>query len=90
MMERLMELPLYQKDPATCRYNPNVITKLIRSFRSHPKIIEFSNEAFYDGDLLAKALPRKKYFCLNSFIDFTRTGFFCRIDTLGLKLASFA
>jgi helicase MOV-10 len=56
-MERLMELPIYQKDPATNAYNPNLITKLVRSFRSHPKIIEFSNKRFYDGDLIAKAHP---------------------------------
>jgi helicase MOV-10 len=52
-----MELRIYQKDPRTNNYNPNLITKLVRSFRSHPKIIEFSNQRYYDGDLIAKAHP---------------------------------
>jgi helicase MOV-10 len=59
LMERLMDLPIYQKDPITKSYNPRMITKLIRSFRSHPKIIEFPNQAFYDGDLQASGLSGK-------------------------------
>jgi helicase MOV-10 len=57
LMERLMQRPLYQKDPATNAYNPLVITKLVQNFRSHTKIIEFSNRAFYENDLVAKARP---------------------------------
>jgi helicase MOV-10 len=52
-MERLMHRPIYQKDPETGTYNPLLITKLVRSFRSHSKIIEFANNKFYDGDLQA-------------------------------------
>jgi helicase MOV-10 len=64
-MERLMELPIYQKDLETKKLNPNLITKLIRSFRSHPKIIEFSNKTFYDGDLLAKGSPESTNWAIN-------------------------
>jgi helicase MOV-10 len=64
-MERLMELPIYQKDPITKKYNPKLITKLIRSFRSHPRIIEFSNKTFYDGDLVAKGAPELTHWAIN-------------------------
>jgi helicase MOV-10 len=68
MMERLMELPIYQKDPKTNKFNPNLMTKLIRCFRSHPKIMEFSNKKFYDSDLLPKGLP-------GEFIDISMNDF---------------
>jgi helicase MOV-10 len=64
-MERLMELPIYQKDPQTKKFNSNLITKLVRSFRSHPKIIEFSNKTFYDGDLIAKGSPESTHWAIN-------------------------
>jgi superfamily I DNA and/or RNA helicase len=56
-MERLMEMPVYGKHPETKMYEPRMITKLVYNFRSHAKIIEFSNKTFYDGDLLVKGLP---------------------------------
>jgi helicase MOV-10 len=61
-MERLMELPVYQKNPLTRTYDKRMITKLIYNFRSHSKIIELPNKAFYDGDLVAKATSGNTFF----------------------------
>lgn len=51
MLERLMNLPVYQKDPITKLYNTQLITKLVKNYRSHEALIKFSNEQFYDGEL---------------------------------------
>ncbi|XP_065080288.1 putative helicase MOV-10 [Ochlerotatus camptorhynchus] len=51
MLERLMKLPVYQKDPETKQYNPQLITKLVRNYRSHEALIKFSNDQFYEGEL---------------------------------------
>lgn len=51
MLERLMNLPVYQKDPTTKKYNNQLITKLVKNYRSHEALIKFSNEQFYDGEL---------------------------------------
>uniref|UniRef100_A0A1B0DII1 DNA2/NAM7 helicase-like C-terminal domain-containing protein n=1 Tax=Phlebotomus papatasi TaxID=29031 RepID=A0A1B0DII1_PHLPP len=57
LLERLIDTGIYAKDPNTGKYNPRVITKLIRNFRSHPKILEFSDEVFYSGELMAEGSP---------------------------------
>lgn len=36
-------------------YDKKVITKLVQNYRSHPRILDIPNRAFYDGDLVAKA-----------------------------------
>jgi helicase MOV-10 len=65
LMERLMNRPLYQKATTTNKYDPRVITKLIRSFRSHRKIIEFSSCTFYDDDLIANASAATTRWAIN-------------------------
>lgn len=57
MLERLMNIPLYQKDPISNSYNNNIIVKLIQNYRSHETILRFSNERFYQNELLPCALP---------------------------------
>lgn len=51
MLERLMNHSIYLKDPATGQYNYLVITKLLNNFRSNKHMLQFSNYAFYEGDL---------------------------------------
>lgn len=53
MLERLMECEPYRKNEHD-RYNPSYITKLLRNYRSHPKIIQVSNELFYENELIAQ------------------------------------
>ena len=36
-------------------YDKRMITKLVRNYRSHSKILDLPNRAVYDGDLIAAA-----------------------------------
>jgi superfamily I DNA and/or RNA helicase len=42
---------LYKKDETHKQYNPAVITKLVKNFRSHKKILAVPNQIFYDNEL---------------------------------------
>ncbi|XP_065080260.1 putative helicase MOV-10 [Ochlerotatus camptorhynchus] len=57
MLERLMNLPVYMKDPATKCYNTNIIIKLLQNYRSHEVILRFSNKMFYQDELQPCASP---------------------------------
>uniref|UniRef100_K7E1I3 RNA helicase n=1 Tax=Monodelphis domestica TaxID=13616 RepID=K7E1I3_MONDO len=64
LLERLLNHnPLYQKGPEG--YNPLLVTKLLRNYRSHPDILFVPNKRYYEGELLAHADPldRDRY-CL--------------------------
>lgn len=54
LLQRLIEMDIYQKHPQTDVHNANLITKLVYNYRSHPAIISPSNQLFYEGDLIAK------------------------------------
>uniref|UniRef100_T1IMR9 RNA helicase n=1 Tax=Strigamia maritima TaxID=126957 RepID=T1IMR9_STRMM len=59
LLERLMQSEPYlrqtKNDSSGGTYNSNIITKLIRNYRSHPSILKVPNELFYDDELLAFA-----------------------------------
>ncbi|XP_068945382.1 helicase MOV-10 [Petaurus breviceps papuanus] len=62
LLERLLNHnPLYQKDPTG--YNPQLVTKLLRNYRSHPDILYIPNKQYYDGELQAYAdlMDRERY-----------------------------
>ncbi|XP_039449839.1 putative helicase MOV-10 [Culex pipiens pallens] len=65
MLERLMNLPVYQKDPQTNQYNTLIISKLRRNFRSHEALLRFSNQRFYENELIALAPPQEVSFVEN-------------------------
>lgn len=45
-------------------YNPTFVSKLLKSFRSHPAILEVPNMCFYEEELRACADPLKReMFC---------------------------
>lgn len=51
MLERMMnDLMVYKKNEDG-QYNPSVLTKLLKNYRSHPAILKLPNERFYDGEL---------------------------------------
>lgn len=50
LLERLMELPPYQR-LENGYYNPQMLTKLLRNFRSHADILEIPNRMFYENEL---------------------------------------
>ncbi|CAI5959109.1 unnamed protein product [Closterium sp. NIES-64] len=58
-LERLASLGIYsaedQEDGSYIGYNTSAITKLVKNYRSHPKILELPNEMFYEGELEACA-----------------------------------
>lgn len=62
LLERLMDHHIYQKDEDTKQYNTDIITKLIRNFRSHEMLLKLPSEMFYDGELLAKGFEGMAFF----------------------------
>lgn len=52
LMERLMDTNLkYQCKP---KYDQKYVIQLVKNYRSHPSLLEFSNRNFYDSKLQAK------------------------------------
>ena len=61
-MERLMKTDVYGRRPATSecdegKFPEELVTKLVRNYRSHSAIIKLPNEMFYDGELQVSADP---------------------------------
>ncbi|KAF8916713.1 P-loop containing nucleoside triphosphate hydrolase protein [Mucidula mucida] len=54
-LQRLMARPCYSLDSPEYGGRGVTIMKLVKSFRSHPDILRFPNEQFYDGELQACA-----------------------------------
>lgn len=57
LLERLMELPPYQR-LENGHYNPQMLTKLLKNFRSHADILEIPNHMFYEEELQVYADDR--------------------------------
>lgn len=61
LLEWMMtKIPFYGRIPQDeedelGEYNPKIITKLLKNYRSHPSILELPNEMFYDDELEACA-----------------------------------
>jgi len=58
LLERLCKMPLYapsEEYKLTQGHNPQVITKLVRNYRSHPAIISLPSKLFYRNQLIAQA-----------------------------------
>ncbi|KAJ7034542.1 P-loop containing nucleoside triphosphate hydrolase protein [Mycena alexandri] len=52
-LSRIMQRDIYSLDPETTSAGSGItIVKLVNNFRSHPAILEFSNQQFYDGELI--------------------------------------
>jgi putative helicase MOV10L1 len=55
MLERLCKSRLYSRDADVFRdhggYDPVLVTKLVKNYRSHQSIIEIPSRLFYHGDL---------------------------------------
>ena len=58
-----MDSGVYARDESTDQYNHRYVTKLVRSFRSHPDILEVPNVCFYENELEACAdqIDRAKF-----------------------------
>ncbi|XP_058835561.1 putative helicase MOV-10 [Topomyia yanbarensis] len=65
MLERLMALDIYKKDPQSNVYNSSLITKLLNNYRSHEAILHFSNKMFYQNELKPNATSQNTDWALN-------------------------
>lgn len=62
MMERMMQTNKhYQRSP---NYNRMFVTQLVKNYRSHPALLHFSNENFYDSQLVAVCNPAVANFAI--------------------------
>lgn len=55
LLERLTLHPLYQRSPEFAEfghYNPKLLTKLVRNYRSHPALLALPSKMFYDNELI--------------------------------------
>ncbi|OQR75030.1 putative helicase MOV-10-like [Tropilaelaps mercedesae] len=52
LLERLMDTKPYRRQKNNA-FNPMVLTKLVRNFRSHHLLLELPNRLFYDDELMA-------------------------------------
>lgn len=57
LMERLFEMPFYQRNPNTDQYNPMYMAQLVKNYRSHSAILAIPNQLFYENRLEVMA-PR--------------------------------
>lgn len=55
LIERLMKSNPYQRNAKTKAFCSRMLTQLLQNFRSHPDIINISNDLFYDGELVPSA-----------------------------------
>lgn len=52
LLERYMhKCEVYQRKEGE-QYDPQLVTKLLQNYRSHPAILQLPNEQFYCGELL--------------------------------------
>ncbi|QQP55690.1 Uncharacterized protein FKW44_000118, partial [Caligus rogercresseyi] len=57
LMERLMTCdPLYNRGK-TGKFRPEFVTKLIHNYRSDFRLLKLPSDLFYEGELIARALP---------------------------------
>ena len=55
LLERLTLHPLYQRSPQYAEhghYNPRLLTKLVRNYRSHPALLALPSKLFYENELI--------------------------------------
>ena len=66
-LERLMTLPLYQRNETLFpqeKYNPLVVTKLVKSYRAHKTLLQVPSMLFYDNELVScAAVEEVEEFC---------------------------
>ncbi|XP_077002970.1 RNA helicase Mov10l1-like [Tamandua tetradactyla] len=72
MLERLMTRPTYQRDEKAFgdsgAYNPLVMTKLVKNYRSHSTLLTLPSKLFYHNELEVCADPK----IVNSLLDWEK------------------
>ena len=72
-LERLMARPLYSRNEAKFpieKYNPVVLTKLVKNYRAHPTLLKLPSKLFYDDELESAADEEDINLCHS--LDFTK------------------
>lgn len=87
MMERIMDTNRNYQHRG--RYNSQFITQLVNNYRSHPAILQFSNEHFYDSKLLFKCPPEIANFACGSDLLFRNKDFPLLFHTTRTKSKEF-
>ena len=82
-LERLMTRPLYSRNVERFpveKYNPLVLTKLVKNYRAHETLLKLPSKLFYDDDLESKASYEEAYeLCENPIMK-------CVLETEGVPL----
>jgi len=73
LLERLATSKLYLRDEEKFRdhgnYDPTLLTKLVRNYRSHPDILSLPSRLFYDDELVPCAsMAVQNRFCLSPLL----------------------
>ena len=58
LLERLMDLNIYERNeqfPDNNNYDPILLTKLVRNYRSHPTLLTIPSRLFYNNELVPSA-----------------------------------
>lgn len=66
LLERLMSLPVYSRNEEKFpveKYNPLVLTKLVKNYRAHPDLLKIPSKLFYDDELEAAAAEETINLC---------------------------
>jgi putative helicase MOV10L1 len=66
LLERLMSLPLYSRNETKFpdeKYNPIVLTKLVKNYRAHPTLLKLPSKLFYDDELESAAAEEDTNLC---------------------------
>lgn len=50
-----MKKEAYKRNPQTGKFNENIMTQLVKNYRSHPSILHIPNQLFYESKLEACA-----------------------------------
>lgn len=75
MMERLMNTNRNYEKLENGLYDSKFVTLLVQNYRSHPAILQFSNENFYDSQLVSKCPPEIANFACGSDLLFKNKNF---------------
>lgn len=67
LIARLMNMESYQRNAVTKVYSSRMLTQLLKNFRSHPDIINISNDLFYNSELQPSASRNRTHCCLGWF-----------------------
>lgn len=58
-----MDNPLYKRSQTDGKYNPLLLTKLVRNYRAHPNLLALPSKLFYDNELISASVENLDELC---------------------------